>query len=125
MQRAWTGGVFTLTIIRTLRPRTLRNRINARHPAALPPLSAEHPTPAPPGSERVRRAWAWADLMRRVFAIDVLACAACGGRLRLLATIEDPLTVTKILAHLLGLPTELPTLTPARSPPQQDGFDFT
>jgi hypothetical protein len=53
----------------------------------------------------------------------VLACAGCGGRLRLLATIEDPPIVTKILTHL-GLPTELPTLIPARSPPQQDGFDF-
>jgi hypothetical protein len=28
-------------------------------------------------------------LLRRVFAIDVLACPDCGGRLRLLATIED------------------------------------
>ena len=59
------------------------------------------------------------------FAIDVPACAGCGGHLRLLlATIEDPATVAKIFAHL-GLPTELPALTPARSPPQQDGFDFT
>jgi hypothetical protein len=41
--------------------------------------------------------------MRRVFAVDVLACAGCGGRLRLLATIEDPATVSKIRAHL-GLP---------------------
>ena len=62
--------------------------------------------------------------MRRIFAIDVLACAGCGGRLRFLATIEDPPIVTKILAHL-GLPTELPALAPARSPPQHDGFDFT
>jgi hypothetical protein len=76
-----------------------------------------------PAAERARRAWAWADLMRRVFAIDVLACAGCGGRLRFLATIEDPPTVTKILAHL-GLPTEGPALTPARPPPQPDGFDF-
>jgi hypothetical protein len=45
--------------------------------------------------------------MRRVFAIDVLACAACGGRLGLLATIEDPPIVSKILAHL-GMPTEGP-----------------
>jgi hypothetical protein len=37
-------------------------------------------------------------------------------------TIEDPANVTKILAHL-GLPTELPALTSARSPPLQDGFD--
>ena len=61
--------------------------------------------------------------MRRVFAIDVLACAGCGGRLRFLATIEDPPIVTKILAHL-GLPTEGPALIPARSSPQPDGFDF-
>lgn len=60
--------------------------------------------------------------MRRVFAIDVLACASCGGRLRFLATIEDPPVVTKILAHL-GLAIEGPALMPARSPPQLDGFD--
>jgi hypothetical protein len=58
-----------------------------------------------------------------VFALDVLACAGCGGRLRLIATIEDPATVTKILAHL-GLPTEAPTPSPARPPPHQHGFDF-
>jgi hypothetical protein len=61
--------------------------------------------------------------MRRIFSLDVLACAGCGGRLRLLATIEDPATVTKILTHL-GLPTERPALTPARPPPQQDELDF-
>jgi hypothetical protein len=61
--------------------------------------------------------------MRRVFALDVLACAGCGGRLRFLATIEDPPVVTKILAHL-GLPTAGPVLTRARPPPQPDGFDF-
>jgi len=43
-----------------------------------------------------------------------LACAGCGGRLRLLATIEDPTTVTKILAHL-DLPTEGPVPIPARA----------
>ena len=61
--------------------------------------------------------------MRRVFAIDVLACGTCGGRLRFLATIEDAATVTKILAHL-GLPTERPVPLPARAPPPPDAFDF-
>jgi hypothetical protein len=61
--------------------------------------------------------------MRRIFALDVLACARCGGRLRFVATIEDPPLVTKILAHL-GLPTARPALRPARPPPQADGFDF-
>ena len=36
--------------------------------------------------------------MRRAFAIDVLACLRCGGRLRVIATVEDPLAVRQILA---------------------------
>jgi len=58
----------------------------------------------------------WADLMRRGFDLDVLACPRCGGRMRLLATIEDPQGIRKILAHL-GLPTEVLVLSPPRPPP--------
>src|SRR5438034_6771480 len=46
------------------------------------------------------RHWAWADLMRRAFDIDVLACPRCGGRLRLIATLEDPDAIRAILAAL-------------------------
>jgi hypothetical protein len=46
------------------------------------------------------RAWSWAALMHRAFGIDVLACAQCGGRLRLIATLPDPAVIRKILAHL-------------------------
>jgi hypothetical protein len=67
-----------------------------------------------------RRYWAWADLLRRIFAIDALACAQCGGRLRLIATIEEPAVVDRILRHL-GLPTDLPDLLPPRPPPAGDG----
>ncbi len=70
--------------------------------------------------------WAWADLLRRIFAIDALACMQCGGRLRLIATIEDPAVVDRIVRHL-GLPTDLAALLPARPPPAGDGtltFDF-
>jgi hypothetical protein len=63
-----------------------------------------------------RRHHLWADLMRRTFAIDVLACDQCGGRLRLIATIESPAAIRAILEHL-GLPSEPPALTPARAPP--------
>jgi hypothetical protein len=38
--------------------------------------------------------------MHRAFGIDVLACAHCGGRLRLIATLHDPAVIRKILAHL-------------------------
>jgi Putative transposase len=51
-------------------------------------------SPAPP------RHWAWANLMRRAFDIDVLACPRCGGRLRLLGTIEDPVAIRAILDSL-------------------------
>lgn len=46
------------------------------------------------------RYWAWADLMRRAFDIDVLACPRCGGRLRLIVTVEDPDAIRAILAAL-------------------------
>ena len=38
--------------------------------------------------------------MHRAFGIDVLACAQCGGRLRLIAMLHDPAVIRKILAHL-------------------------
>ena len=46
------------------------------------------------------RTWTWAALMHRAFAIDVLACPHCGGRLRLIATLHDPAVIRKILTHL-------------------------
>jgi hypothetical protein len=49
------------------------------------------------------RAWTWAALMRRAFGLDVLRCPRCGGRMTLIATIDDPAIIHRILAHL-GLP---------------------
>jgi len=58
-------------------------------------------------------AWTWTALMRRVFALDVLACPRCGGRLRVIATVHDPLAVQAILAHLARSgATEPPGLAP-------------
>ena len=47
----------------------------------------------------------WAKLLHRTYAVDVLRCGRCGGRLRVLAAITEKVTAKKILAHL-GLPTE-------------------
>ena len=41
-----------------------------------------------------------AALMRRVLDLDVLACPRCGGRLRLIASVQDPLAVQAILTRL-------------------------
>ena len=58
----------------------------------------------------------WAALMQRTFGFDVLACPRCGGRLRLIALIEQAEVVRRILRHL-GLPDEIPRARPARPPP--------
>jgi hypothetical protein len=49
------------------------------------------------------RYWTWAALMRRAFDFDVLRCPRCAGRMQLIATIDDPAVIQRILAHL-GLP---------------------
>jgi len=54
------------------------------------------------GAERPRH-WTWAALMRRAFDLDVLRCPRCAGRMQLIATIDDPAVIQRILAHL-GLP---------------------
>jgi hypothetical protein len=64
----------------------------------------------------------WAALLARVFAIDVTKCPRCAGRLRLVAAITDAASAKRYLDHV-GLPSELPTLAPARAPPQLD-FDW-
>ena len=56
---------------------------------------------------------AWADLLRRVFLIDVLECARCNGRLKILATVTSP-TAVKAILECLGLPARPPPLAPAR-----------
>ena len=61
----------------------------------------------------------WAHLMRRSFGFDVLACARCGGRMRLVALIDQPPVIRRILGHL-GFPTEVPEPRSARDPPLLD-----
>jgi hypothetical protein len=57
----------------------------------------------------------WPTLMRRTFSVDVLACAHCGGRLRVLAVLTEEAAVCKILAHL-KMPTTGPPMARARAP---------
>ncbi len=46
---------------------------------------------------RHARGQCWAALMARTFGIDVLACPRCGGRLRLIALIEEAAVIDRIL----------------------------
>ena len=38
--------------------------------------------------------------LKRVFNLDVEACDKCGGDVRIVASIEDPAVIQKILIHL-------------------------
>ena len=42
----------------------------------------------------------WAKRLKRVFNIDIETCDKCGGDVRIIASIEDPVVIMKILAHL-------------------------
>jgi hypothetical protein len=42
----------------------------------------------------------WAQRLKRVFDIDVETCSECGGDIRIIASIEDPVVIRTILAHL-------------------------
>jgi hypothetical protein len=55
----------------------------------------------------------WARLLKRVFDIDLEHCPNCGGALKIIAAIEDPPVIVKILTHL-GLPSRVPPRFPAR-----------
>ena len=57
----------------------------------------------------------WAELLKRVFAVDVLTCS-CGGTMKVLAFILDVDVARKILDHL-SLPTTTPVALPARASP--------
>ncbi len=44
-------------------------------------------------------AMTWAQRLKRVFGIEINTCARCGGKLAVIASIEDPAVIGKILAH--------------------------
>ena len=42
----------------------------------------------------------WAMRLKRVFGIDIETCSECGGDVRIIASIEDPAVIKKILDYL-------------------------
>jgi hypothetical protein len=67
----------------------------------------------------------WAQRLKRVFNIDIEICRNCGGAVKVIACIEDPVVIDKILTHLdkkatLNGPVVLPQ---PRAQPQASLFD--
>ena len=52
-----------------------------------------------PAAEK-HRGMTWARRLKRVFRIDIEVCEQCGGAVRFIACIEDPVVITRILDHL-------------------------
>ena len=79
-------------------------------------LVQDHEIIEPKQLELKKKNIPWARLLARVFGIDVETCSKCGGKMRIIAAIEDSKVIRKILEHI-GLDTKPPRLTPARGPP--------
>ncbi len=73
--------------------------------------------------QSVKSRISWARLFKRVFGIDVETCRLCGSKMKIIAAIEDPQVIKKILEHL-DLPTKSPMPWPARGPPSRAEDDF-
>ena len=58
-------------------------------------------------------------LLKRIFKFDALVCPTCQGPRKIIAAITTRDAIDKILAQL-GLPNEVPVLSPARAPPQAE-----
>ena len=106
----------------SLRPRVIPEveaSSSPRHPGCQSGVEA---TLSDPGKTKKKhgcqpRNYPWATLMARVFELDVLDCTRCGGRMRILAAIDSPDAIQKILT-CLGLPTRGPPIAPPVSNPE-------
>ena len=88
-------------------------------PKQAPQQTSEPPAAVGPTAEHAgspKNRISWARLLKRVFGIDVETCSACGAKTKIIAAIEEPKVIKKILSHM-GLPTA-PPIHPARGPPR-------
>jgi hypothetical protein len=69
---------------------------NFKHRARIVPERAR----ARVDADKPQAPMSWMQRLKRVFAIDIETCPDCGGKLRVVAAIEDPPLIGKILAHV-------------------------
>ena len=104
-------------------PETADLSSHANCPANKQLLTPENGNSQEKGSCRPRN-YSWAELMKRVFSIDVLGCPRCGGRMRILCAIHPPDAIQKIL-DCLGLPSRSPPIAHALPDREIDELDFS
>lgn len=101
------GGV--LASASKMRPHVLRKR---PEPDTPPDAEAAEPDCDKPAF----RHWRWAELLKKTFAINVMTCPSCQGRMRLVALAQEPTGIRRFLAAR-GELTDVPEPSPARAPP--------
>jgi hypothetical protein len=69
----------------------------ARPPAGV---TLSSPGEAPATESAARAKATWARLIRKVYEADALECPRCKGPMRVIALIEDPGVIRRILEHL-------------------------
>src|SRR6266436_6333783 len=90
----------------------LPHREIRRRPRIVQQVAFAHRAQATP--EPARRGCTyrpWAELLRRTFALDVLECPKCKGRMKLVAMVTDAKSIRRFLAS-----TDEPLDAPTRSP---------
>jgi hypothetical protein len=84
---------------------------NAKLRAAIVPRTHSTSDHAAEHAPRAPARMSWTRLLKRVF--DIKHCTHCGGHLKIIAAIEDPAVIVRILTHP-GLPARAPPRSPAR-----------
>jgi hypothetical protein len=68
--------------------------------------------PADPELRALRRRWA--QLIRRIYEVDFLACPRCGATMRVIAFITEPKVIGKSLSHFAVEQADGPSVATAR-----------
>ena len=67
----------------------------------------------------------WMQRLKRVFDIDIEICEKCKGPVKIIACVEDPAVIEKILKHLKErvVTDSMVQRPPSRAPPQIELFE--
>ena len=90
----------------SLRPEGGERRDGQAHELELRPKTRKHRCRYRP----------WAELLARTFGLNALACPACRGRMRFVALVRNPRSITRYLSGI-GEPTQLRACSTGRGPP--------
>jgi hypothetical protein len=94
---------------------------NSKHRALVTPAKRGRVADEPATPAQRRASMTWAQRLKRVFNIDIETCSACGGAMKVIACIEDPVVIKQILDHLKhkAETSESRALPESRAPPAE------